>query len=536
MPDFEQLSKPDLIDEQNGSRNLNGSQRPARLQQTRRLSLSRHSADPYEDDLEFQSALSAFKSGDFARAWNLVDVVLKRYPGDSKLLEFKEIIQQQLPEESYTYRDHPAYLPLRRHIKNRNWAAGLQAADELLASYPNVQAITDVRRKLHRRAKRQESRTRIKLVGMIVFLAVMMLSMGVVFARYIIKPTSLAEMLIPNAALNFPPHYLFSIYDLDQPVGVGLSQDGKRIYVTEMGGARMVRIFDRAGKPLGSFTSPETDIGERAPVYVASDSSGQVYVSDRIQHAIFIFSRDGEYIDTLLGPDLTLSKYVAGHAGRQAGNGALAYNLLRDAISVPGSSDVGRALMPPDLPAWSPLGVRISQDNKMLLTDVSKNNNRVIEISLGDQLSDQQWLDFDPATIQFGTSGSGNGEMLFPNSAAADSQGRVYVSDGNNRRISVWDSSGDFLFNFGSGTGPGSLSLPRGIFVDFRDRLYVVDAVAQNVTVYDVSDSRPVFLFEFGDFGKGDGLFNYPNDIAVDRSGRLYIADRENNRIEVWSY
>jgi len=203
---------------------------------------------------------------------------------------------------------------------------------------------------------------------------------------------------------------------------------------------------------------------------------------------------------------------------------------------IPGNSDIDPPPVPVGLPEWSPLGIRINQNNEMLLTDVSKNNNRVIEIPLGNQLYNQPWLNFDPATSYFGKSGSGNGEMLFPNSAAKDSQGRMYVSDGNNRRVSVWDSDGNFQFNFGSGIGPGSLSLPRGMIIDWHDRLYVVDAVAQNIKVYDVSGVQPTFLFEFGEFGKGDGLFNYPNDIAVDSSGRLYIADRENNRIEVWSY
>jgi DNA-binding beta-propeller fold protein YncE len=350
------------------------------------------------------------------------------------------------------------------------------------------------------------------------------------------QPGPLAEIFIPKASLSFPPHYLFSIHNTNQPVGVGLSQDGERIYVTEMGGTRMVRIFDRTGESLGSFTSPKTDASERAPVYVATDSAGRVYVSDRLQHAIFVFSPDGDYIDTLLGPNLTLSEYVEGHAGDQVGDGIFAYNLFKRSILITAPSSAEQTLDLPDLPMWSPLGIRISQDNEMVLTDVSKNNNRVIEISLGDKISPQEWIDFDPAISQYGASGSGNGEMLFPNSAATDSQGRVYVSDGNNRRISVWDREGNFQFNFGSGTGPGSLSLPRGLFVDSHDRLYVVDTVAQNVKVYDVSGSGPTYLFEFGEFGRGAGFFNYPNDITVDSSGRLYIADRENNRIEVWSY
>jgi DNA-binding beta-propeller fold protein YncE len=72
--------------------------------------------------------------------------------------------------------------------------------------------------------------------------------------------------------------------------------------------------------------------------------------------------------------------------------------------------------------------------------------------------------------------------------------------------------------------------------MDARDRLHVVDAVEQNVKVYDVSGAEPLYLFTFGEWGKGDGQFNYPNDIAMDVTGRLYVADRENDRIQVWSY
>jgi DNA-binding beta-propeller fold protein YncE len=117
-----------------------------------------------------------------------------------------------------------------------------------------------------------------------------------------------------------------------------------------------------------------------------------------------------------------------------------------------------------------------------------------------------------------------------------DSQNRLYVAEGNNGRISAWDTDGKFLFEFGEGTGDGALSLPRGAFMDGRDRLHVVDAVGQNIKVYDVSGPEPAFLFTFGDWGLDDGLFNYPNDIVLDQAGRLYIADRENNRIQVWSY
>jgi DNA-binding beta-propeller fold protein YncE len=171
----------------------------------------------------------------------------------------------------------------------------------------------------------------------------------------------------------------------------------------------------------------------------------------------------------------------------------------------------------------------------MLLTDVIESQNSVREIP-GNAVMALTWQDFNPVMSKFGVSGQNNGQLLFPNDALTDSQGRVYVMDGNNGRISVWDKMRVFQFNFGKGSGDGALNLPRGAAIDSRDRLHVVDAVGQNVKVYDVSGPEPKFLYVFGDMGLGDGQFNYPNDIALDGTGRLYIADRENNRIQVWSY
>ncbi len=172
----------------------------------------------------------------------------------------------------------------------------------------------------------------------------------------------------------------------------------------------------------------------------------------------------------------------------------------------------------------------------MLLTDVVGERHIVREIPSDVILTAAPWQDFDPPESAFGVYGQNKGQFLFPNAAVADSRGFIYVSDGNNGRVSLWDQQRRFLLQFGQGSGDGALSLPRGAIIDARDRLYVVDAVGQNVQVYDISKTEPSFLFAFGGWGQGDGQFNYPNDITLDDSGRLYITDRENDRIQVWSY
>jgi DNA-binding beta-propeller fold protein YncE len=270
-------------------------------------------------------------------------------------------------------------------------------------------------------------------------------------------------------------------------------------------------------------------------VYLAVDGSGRVFVTDRLQHAVFIYDREGNYLDAVLSPDLTLSEYIAEQMAGLAPGATFAYNLFESAVYYKPTGESEQILPAPGRTGWAPLGVRVDRAGNMFLTDVFANRHVVREIP-ANLLAAASGRDFDPPQILFGAYGQNNDEFLFPNTAVLDSLDRVYVTDGNNGRISVWDRLGEFLFVFGRGAGEGALSLPRGAIMDARDRLHVVDAVEQNVKVYDVSGAEPLYLFTFGEWGKGDGQFNYPNDIAMDVTGRLYVADRENDRIQVWSY
>jgi DNA-binding beta-propeller fold protein YncE len=356
------------------------------------------------------------------------------------------------------------------------------------------------------------------------------------FVRYVRQPAPLPQLIVPQADIVYPPHYLFSIYDIQAPVGVAVSANGERIYAAESAGDRLVQVYDRDGQWLGTLIPPRTRSGERAPVYLATDSNGRIFITDRLQSAIYVFSETGAYLDTLLDPELSLSEYVAHHTGGQLQGGRFSYNAFQtNVIYQKTDADIEQLLAAPTA-SWAPLGIRIDSQNQVWINDVAENSNCVRTFTLPDDPLLTTWHAANNGGTALGDSGNGPGEFAFPNAAMADSQGRVYVSDGNNGRISVWNAQGNFLFNFGSGNKDDALSLPRGLIIDERDRLYVVDAVAQNIRVFDVSGDEPVDLFTLGSFGQDDGLFNYPNDIAIDASGRLYIADRENNRIQVWSY
>ena len=370
---------------------------------------------------------------------------------------------------------------------------------------------------------------------LLALLVLLLLCIIALFIRYLLAPAPLPELL-PVAGV-FPPHYLFSIYGVDQPVGVALSPRSDRLYVTESGGSRLIKIFEREGQKIDQFSAPHTSEIQRAPVYLATDQSGRVFVTDRLQRAVYVFDRNGNYIDALLSPSLSLSEYVAQSDPTVSTGGVEYINMLTQQVvyQKPGQEQEHMLPLPPEAMTWSPLGVTFDASGSLLITDAGGQTVHSVPAAA---LSASDWRNFNAAglTPQFGEQGEGNGQLMFPNDTAVDSQRRVYVSDGNNGRITVWDGRGGFLFAFGRGAGDGALNLPRGLAMGEGDRLYVVDPVAQTVKVYDVSASEPKFLFQFGDFGQEDGQFNFPNDIALDTAGRIYIADRENNRIQVWSY
>ena len=70
------------------------------------------------------------------------------------------------------------------------------------------------------------------------------------------------------------------------------------------------------------------------------------------------------------------------------------------------------------------------------------------------------------------------GQVLGPHALAFDSQGRLFVADRTNNRISIFDAQGHFL------TAWKQFSRPSGIRIDKNDRIYVADSESNDGTGY----------------------------------------------------
>ena len=176
--------------------------------------------------------------------------------------------------------------------------------------------------------------------------------------------------------------------------------------------------------------------------------------------------------------------------------------------------------------------------------------------------------------FQFGSQGSGNGQLKHPLGIIVH-DGKVYVGEYHNHRISVFQLDGQFshiigsghlsypwyiavssndqllVANFGhhcisiftldgnyvgkfgtQGTGRGQLSRPIGIATDMYGFILVTEYGNHRVSIF---DKDGVFVHCFGSNGSGHGQFSSPRGIAISPTGDIYISDSDNKRIQIFS-
>lgn len=269
--------------------------------------------------------------------------------------------------------------------------------------------------------------------------------------------------------------------------------------------------------------SPRTKL--RTPYGIAADSQGRIYVADAANRAVFVFDLEGKQVEyrgthapaqmaTPVG--VAIDKQDRLFVSDSFFHQITAFDPEGKVLGVFGSKELQR-----------PGGIAVDSARKLLyVTDAKTHRVAIFE------------TDHFTFVRYFGkpsTEGEAEeGTFASPTNVAVDAAGSVYVTDGWNCRVQVFDASGKFLRAFGQhGVSPGSFTRPKGIAVDADGHVYVADAEFNNIQVL-TKEGQP--LLALGSYGSDPGQFILVAGVAIDGNSRVYVTDQWRGRIQIFQY
>jgi len=134
--------------------------------------------------------------------------------------------------------------------------------------------------------------------------------------------------------------------------------------------------------------------------------------------------------------------------------------------------------------------------------------------------------------FKFGKKGSLHGQFNFPLGIDIDASGKVYIADSGNHRIQVFTPAGDYISQIKVPPKDNVPSDPTDVVVnESENRLLVADNDNHYILSYDLSTGKLVSTY--GSPGMEKREFRYPFLMASDTSNYIYIVDVINTRVQV---
>jgi DNA-binding beta-propeller fold protein YncE len=167
-----------------------------------------------------------------------------------------------------------------------------------------------------------------------------------------------------------------------------------------------------------------------------------------------------------------------------------------------------------------PCDVVVAPDGTIFVADSHRNgkNNRIAKLS-----KDGKYIK------EWGTKGSGPGQISEPHTIALDSRGRLFVGDRENNRIQIFDQDGKYITEW------RQFGRPSGIYITKDDTIYVTDSesgpdtgahelttIKKGIRIGSAKDGSVKEFIEDSESSRGD--HSGAEGVGVDAQGNVYGA------------
>ncbi|MEK7384434.1 MAG: hypothetical protein AAB262_14255, partial [Elusimicrobiota bacterium] len=310
----------------------------------------------------------------------------------------------------------------------------------------------------------------------------------------------------PGKLLVLGNHEIF-----DMPEGVAIGADGK-IYVADRNNDR-IAVFSSTGALLASFSGRKDDEDDdhgkhkestttlrlNKPSGVTVDAAGNIYVADTNSDRVLKLSAEGQVLLSL---------------GRRGGE------------------DDEHSRLPGRF--HHPSGVAVDAVENIYVADTE--NHRVQVFNSTGAFNFQ----FDLPPVPAGLDGEDDDSLGKPFAVALDFAGNIYVADPKGGRALKFGATGQLLLTIPiPGDKPGHFGQPFGVAVSSGgDCLLVSDRKTSRILKFDFLGNANLVFASKGKIDddaptpSGTIVLKKPMGLALDAQGNLFVADRNNDRIQ----
>ncbi|XP_021934999.1 E3 ubiquitin-protein ligase TRIM71-like [Zootermopsis nevadensis] len=305
-------------------------------------------------------------------------------------------------------------------------------------------------------------------------------------AAQVNSPDSLCEYYRAHC---FTPRINLGRSVLQRPAGVGVApwNNGVNMYIAGTDG-RQVLVIDRSRMKLVHQLSAPNLLYPHGLAF--SKPLREVYVTDKWNHCVHVFSAEGTYLRQL-GKKGHAEGHFQSPEGITSGPGpdgnddeTMLYvcDTGNDRVQIihPLDGSVIRILGILDpLPGHKfkrtefnqPTGIAISQD-RVVVVDFGNKRIKIYSLT-GERLS------------EFGSMGEARGQFRSPECVAVDPLGFILIGDSGNARVQIFRPNGTLVRIFGGrGSRPGKFAWVSGIAVSNNMDIIVTDSKNSSVQIF----------------------------------------------------